>query len=77
MRREAKRFVVAALAVLAEIALALGADTALNLDGGGSTTLVMAGESGPQLLNAPIHTRIHMRERPVGNHLGVYALPAD
>jgi len=65
------------LAELAEITLGLGADTALNLDGGGSTTLVMAGASGPELLNAPIHTRIHMRERPVGNHLGVYALPAE
>jgi hypothetical protein len=28
-------------------------------------------------LNAPIHTRIPMRQRPVANHLGVYALPVE
>jgi hypothetical protein len=60
---------------LAEIVLELGAETALNLDGGGSTTLVAEGHGGSYLLNAPIHTRIPMRQRPVANHLGVYALP--
>lgn len=58
---------------LADIAIALGAETALNLDGGGSTTLVVAGPNGPQTLNSPIHTRIPMRQRPVGNHLGLFA----
>lgn len=62
---------------LAEIVLELGAETALNLDGGGSSTLVAAGPWGPRTLNAPIHTRIPMRQRPVGNHLGVYAQPGD
>ena len=60
---------------LADIVLELGAETALNLDGGGSSTLVMAGHWGPRALNAPFHTRIPMRQRPVANHLGVYALP--
>ena len=60
---------------LAELALELGADTVLNLDGGGSSAMVVGEENGPRLLNAPIHTRIPMRERPVGNHLGVFALP--
>ena len=53
----------------------LGADDALNLDGGGSTTLVQATPSGPRLLNAPIHTKIPMRERPIANHIGIYAQP--
>jgi hypothetical protein len=63
------------LAELAEIVLALGAESGLNLDGGGSTALVMAGPFGPQTLDSPIHTRLPMRQRPVANHLGVYALP--
>lgn len=60
---------------LADIVLELGAEIALNLDGGGSTTLVAEGDGGPYLLNAPIHTRIPMRQRPVANHLGIYVLP--
>ncbi|HEX2905849.1 MAG TPA: phosphodiester glycosidase family protein [Phototrophicaceae bacterium] len=59
---------------LAEIALGYNGYTALNLDGGGSTTLVMEGENGqPILLNSPIDQRIPGRERPVANHLGLYA----
>jgi hypothetical protein len=58
---------------LANIAIELGADTALNFDGGGSTTLVVAKNTGLKVLNAPIHTKIPMRERPVANHLGFYA----
>ena len=60
---------------LAEIAREAGADTALNLDGGGSSTMVMRSGNGPKILNAPFHTNIPMRERPVGNHLGIFALP--
>lgn len=67
----------ATLTELTEILLAVGATDALNLDGGGSSTLVIEGLEGPQLLNAPIHTRIPMRERPVANHLGVYAHPVE
>ena len=62
---------------LPSIVLELGAETALNLDGGGSSTLVMAGHWGPRALNAPFHTRIPMRQRSVANHLGVYALPLE
>ena len=61
------------LAELAAVFVDLHADAALNLDGGGSTTLVMESERGPKLLNAPIHGRVPMRERPVATHLGVYA----
>ncbi len=61
---------------LAGLAKALGASTVLNMDGGGSTTMVMEGTDGqPQILNAPIDRGELMRERIVANHLGVYALP--
>jgi exopolysaccharide biosynthesis protein len=65
----------ATLAELADLAIQLGADAAINLDGGGSTTLVVGTASGPQLLNSPAHTKIPRRERPVANHLGFYARP--
>jgi hypothetical protein len=62
------------LAELAEIVAGFGGYTALNLDGGGSTTLVARGKSGkPIQLNSPIDNRIPGRERPVANHLGIYA----
>lgn len=65
------------LVELADIILELGAEAALNLDGGGSSTLVVAEGKGARLLNAPYHTSIYMRQRPVANHLGVYALPVE
>ena len=68
----------ATLADLAAIARELGATAALNLDGGGSTTLAIARNSlnaSAKVLNSPIHTRIPRRERPVANHLGIYARP--
>ena len=58
-----------------EIAMQLGADTVLNLDGGGSVTLAVASLEGAQLLNAPIQNKIPMQERPISNHLGFYAKP--
>jgi hypothetical protein len=61
------------LAELSELLLELGVEDGLNLDGGGSSTLVVEGARGPRLMNAPIHTYIPLRERPVGNHLGIYA----
>jgi exopolysaccharide biosynthesis protein len=62
---------------LAGIAMEWGADRALNLDGGGSSTLVIADGEGARALNSPIHTRIPTRQRPVANHLGVYAQPIE
>ncbi|MBX3062096.1 MAG: phosphodiester glycosidase family protein [Anaerolineae bacterium] len=57
-----------------EIALEYGAYTALNLDGGGSSTLVTQDEYGrTKILNSPIDGHIPGRERPVANHLGVFA----
>jgi hypothetical protein len=47
---------------------------AINLDGGGSSTLVIEGENGtPEVLNSPVHQGIPGVQRPVGNHLGFYA----
>jgi hypothetical protein len=62
------------LAELAEIMVEQGAYRATDLDGGGSSTLVMADENGKAvLLNSPIHMGIPGLERPVANHLGIYA----
>jgi hypothetical protein len=65
----------ATLPELIDLLIELGADTAINLDGGGSTTLAAATASGAIVLNAPIHTKLPLRERPVANHLGFYARP--
>jgi hypothetical protein len=57
---------------LAELLKDLGAHFAMALDGGGSSTLVMAGENGEAVvLNSPIDSYIPGRERPVANHFGV------
>ena len=62
----------ATLAGLAELMISLGAQYAMNLDGGGSSTLVVQGADGePRILNSPIDLYIPGRERPVANHLGV------
>lgn len=60
---------------LAALLLELGATDAVNLDGGGSSTLVIAGEDGrPRVLNTPIHGRHPPGvERPVASHLGFRA----
>lgn len=51
-----------------------GAHTAIQMDGGGSTALVIEAPDGkPRVLNSPIHTRIPGRQRPVANHLGIFA----
>jgi exopolysaccharide biosynthesis protein len=58
---------------LARLMISLGAQDAMNLDGGGSSTMVVASKDGqPRILNSPIDNYIPGRERPVANHLGVY-----
>jgi hypothetical protein len=58
---------------LAELLKSLGASYAMSLDGGGSSTMVMAGENGePVILNSPVDNYIPLRERAVANHFGVY-----
>ncbi|NKJ20211.1 phosphodiester glycosidase family protein [Dyella sp. SG609] len=49
----------------------LGADAAMNMDGGGSSTMVLRRGGEPAVVNSPIHTGVPGRERPVGNHLGL------
>jgi hypothetical protein len=64
----------ATLGELADILIEFGAYNGMNLDGGGSSTLVMEGGlTGAKILNSPIEHRIPNRQRPVGNHLGVFA----
>ncbi len=50
---------------------ALGASSAINLDGGGSSTMAARVDGQVRVLNSSIHTGIPGRERPVANHLGV------
>jgi hypothetical protein len=58
---------------LAYLMFSLGAQNAMDLDGGGSSTMVVEGNDGnPRLLNSPIDNYIPGRERPVANHLGIY-----
>lgn len=58
---------------LAGLLIDQGAHMAMSLDGGGSSTLVVEGKNGqPKILNSPIDIYIPGRERPVGNHLGIY-----
>ena len=74
--RQSGRSIGTSTAETAEWMRHLGAHTALNLDGGGSAALAVAdGKGGAKLLNRPIHNRIPGMERPVANHLGVFAKP--
>jgi hypothetical protein len=53
-----------------------GSYNGINLDGGGSTTMVMADCHGnPIELNKPSDLLVYGRERVLGNHLGVFAKP--
>jgi len=57
---------------------AMGAASGINLDGGGTSTMVLAGPDGkPLILNRPIHAGIPGLERPAGSHLGIRALPLE
>lgn len=49
-----------------------GADDGLNLDGGGSTTLVVATDDGPLVLNTPSTLG---QQRSNANHVGLWASP--
>ena len=48
-----------------------GVYNAINLDGGGSSALVIEKDGEPFLLNSPIEDGIGGKERKVANHLGV------
>jgi exopolysaccharide biosynthesis protein len=58
---------------LANFMLSLGVYTGLNLDGGGSSTMVIEGVLGsPFVLNSPIEGNIPGNESAVSNHLGFW-----
>jgi len=59
---------------IGRLVVELGAADVLHLDGGGPTTLVIEGSAGrAEVLNSPIHQGEPGSERPVANHIGVYA----
>lgn len=62
---------------LAAFLVELGAHTAINLDGGGSSTLVTQSWRGPLIRNSPIHNGIPTLQRPVPTHLGVTLGPRE
>jgi exopolysaccharide biosynthesis protein len=66
----------ATLMELADILIHHGGYNAINLDGGGSSTMVFENQFGiPEVINSPINHSIPGRERPVGNHVGIFAKP--
>lgn len=63
----------ATFADLAKLLIDQGAFMGMSLDGGGSSTMVIQGQNGqPVILNSPIDNYLPGRERPVGDHLGIY-----
>ncbi|MEM7626016.1 MAG: phosphodiester glycosidase family protein [Planctomycetota bacterium] len=59
------------LSELAALLQELGVADAINLDGGGSSTLAVRDDGTPRVLSRPCHTKIPRRQRPVANHLVV------
>ncbi|HQX02061.1 MAG TPA: phosphodiester glycosidase family protein, partial [Anaerolineales bacterium] len=58
---------------LANILISYGIYTGANMDGGGSSTMVIKGADGkPRVLNSPIDMNVPGRQRAVANHLGLY-----
>ena len=56
--------------------LLVGAHDAINMDGGGSSTMAMQSPTGTALrVNAPSSVADSGRERTVGSHFGVFAKP--
>lgn len=63
---------------LAELMQGYGVTDAINLDGGGSSTLVIERDGQPKLVNSPSDGATPARagvERAVANHFGVFATP--
>jgi len=58
---------------LAQLLISYGVYTGVNMDGGGSSTMVIKGVDGKtRILNSPIDQNIPGKERSVANHLGLY-----
>ena len=63
----------ATLQELAQILLDNGAYDGVEMDGGGSSTLVVNPRNDPaRVLNSPIHQGVPGRERPVATHIGFF-----
>lgn len=71
--RQSKYSLGATTTEIGEWLLALGAWDGINLDGGGTTTLVIQHDKDFQVINKPIHEGKSGNERVAGSHLGVYA----
>ncbi|MGE5777287.1 MAG: SH3 domain-containing protein [Chloroflexota bacterium] len=57
---------------LADLLISHGVYTAMNLDGGGSSTMVIEGvNKQPRVLNTPVNENTVGKERAVANHLGI------
>lgn len=68
----------ATIAELAELMLFYGGDNAILLDGGGSSTMVIDWPGqGLRVMNSPIDLYLPGRERPVGNHLGIFTIAEE
>ena len=69
----------ATLGTVADLMKQLGCTDAINLDGGGSSTMVLSGAGGPRVVNTPSDgSKLPFglsRERPVANVLGVRVDP--
>lgn len=63
------------LDALARLLAERGARWAVEMDGGGSSTLIDATGRRVRALNCPIHTRLPCRERPVAAQVGVRYAP--
>lgn len=56
---------------LADYLIRLGAETAIELDGGGSASMAARIDNHVAFLSRPAHTKIPNRARPIANHLVV------
>ena len=55
-----------------ELLRQFGCFNGINLDGGGTSTMVVKDENGkPKVLNVPIHLGIPGTQRPTGSHFGI------
>lgn len=61
---------------LAELLISYGVHTGANMDGGGSSTMIIRAADGKaRILNSPIDMNQPGKERSVGNHLGLFIKP--
>jgi len=58
---------------LATLLISYGVYSGVNMDGGGSSTMVIRGIDGkPRVLNSPVDQNTAGKERSVANHLGIF-----